>query len=222
MQQRERINSVVADTRPNQRKLCTLTLRSTSAPLKQQIDRLWQCFRRLRQRGIWKKAVAGSIAVLEVTYNVATDRWHPHLHVILDSAYIEVGFLSRAWLSVTLTSRIVDIRAVRSFSDVAKYLTKYLLKAVDLPAATPPEREDELFHLFRRHRFVRYAGTLRPRPDEELWRPDYPTDWQPVAVLELILEEAARQDARALAILEAVARERLFAGQDYLQDRFPP
>jgi hypothetical protein len=222
MQQRERINSVVADVGAGRRKLATLTTRSTAAPLRLQVDRLWQCFRRLRQRRLWTSAVAGSIAVLEVTYNAKTDRWHPHLHVILDAAYIEQRALSKAWLSVTLTSRIVDIRAVRSFGDVAKYLTKYLMKTCELPAGTPPERDDELFALYRRHRFTRYAGTLRPRPDEELWRPDYPKDWQPVAVLELILEGAARQDARALAILDAVARERLFASRDYLQDRFPP
>lgn len=206
---RDKINFAVAAVPADRRKLATFTLRSSNAPLADSVKNLWQAFRRLRQRTFWKKAVSGSIAVLEVTLNANTGQWHPHLHVILDAAYMDQKALSREWLQVTLTSKIVDIRALRSFTEVAKYVTKYLLKATELPASASAAQEDELYGLFRKARFVRYAGTLRPQKGEEPWRPEYPTDWHPYKPLAAVLAGIVLDDPEAQQVLDAVARERV-------------
>jgi hypothetical protein len=142
--------------------------------------------------------------------------------VVLDSQFIDQKQLSKAWLSVTLTSRIVDIRAVRGFQAIAQYLTKYLLKTTALPEGIDPAREDELYGLFRRARFVRFQGTLKPRKGEEIWKPDYPKDWTPVTSLMQLLADAANGDQTAENILMAIAHERLFSEDFETPYQFPP
>lgn len=219
---REKIESVVAEVTPGRRKLATLTLRSSSAPLKEQVLRIWQCFARLRQRSVWKKAVNGSIAVLEVTFNEKTKQWHPHLHIVLDAQFLDQKQLSKQWLQITLTSKIVDVRALKSFSSAAKYLTKYLLKTPTLPKTVDQKHEDELYGLYRKARIVRFQGSLRPRKDEEIWRPDYPKDWTPMMPLEELLNRIDRGDPRAREIMAMLSQERSFQRHEPEAPAFPP
>ena len=112
----------------------------------------------------------------------------------------------------------MDVRAIRETLAIPHYLTKYLLTATVLPVDVDPEREDELYGLFRKARFVRYAGTLRLKKGEEVWRPPYPTDWTPYAVLERVLVDAAAGSPVAAEILGKVAQERVFAQQSPFDD----
>jgi len=218
IQKRERMELAIADVKPSRRKLCTLTLRSSSAPLKTQIVNLWKAFTRLRNRKLWKESVRGCIAVLEVTYNEARSQWHPHIHCVLDASFIDQSALSRTWLQVTRTSKIVDIRSIRSFESVARYLTKYLLKTVALPVDVNPEHQDELFDLHRKCRFIRWTGTLRPNLDEEPWKATYPTDWQPYAPLTVVVARVDAGELRAIAIIDAVRSESRYEQCPYTLD----
>lgn len=211
---RDKMESVVADVKPNKRKLCTLTLRNSSAPLAGQVQRLWKAFQRLRQRTIWKRAVRGCIAVLEVTYNAEKDTWHPHLHCVLDADYLDSRKLSKQWLQITLNSKIVDVRAVLSLTGMVKYLTKYLLKSVELPVGVDQSREDEFYLLFRRLKSVRFMGSLRPRKGEEIWKPPYPEDWEPFRPLHVLLEQVANGDPYAQRVLDLATAERALLPDD--------
>lgn len=219
---REKIESVLAEVEPRRRKLLTLTLKSSNAPLRDQIEHLWSAHRRLRHRKLWRDAVRGCIAVLEITWNNDRKQWHPHLHCLIDSDYIDQRALSKAWLSVTFTSKIVDIRAVRSFEKASTYLTKYLTKATTLPDDIDPIRLDEYYNCYRKTRFTRFQGSLRPRPGEEIWRPPYPTDWQPLTPLGSLLERAAIGETFAIRVLDKLAAERTFQREPDIPDEFPP
>jgi hypothetical protein len=201
---REKITSVTADVAPGRRKLATLTLRSSNAPLRQQVTYLWRSYAKLRQRKLWKDAVRGSVAILEVTYNGERKQWHPHLHCVLDASFLDQKKLSKQWMQVTLGSKIVDVRSIKDFSSVPAYLAKYLLKVPTLPVGVPPETEDELYTLWNRMRIARFHGSMRPRHGEEIWRPDYAEDWEPVTTLHRVLELAACGDALGLRIVEAL------------------
>ncbi|MFZ1061245.1 MAG: protein rep [Candidatus Rokuibacteriota bacterium] len=222
LRQRDRINSVLADVKPNRRKLLTLTLRSSSAPLQLQIHRLWSSYNKLKHLRLWKKHVDGAIAVLEVTWNEESSQWHPHLHCVLDSSFFEQKQVSRAWLRITLDSKIVDIRAVKSFEKAAAYLTKYLLKTLVLPAEVDPARLDELYAMHQKTRLVRFHGTLRPNPFEELWKPPYPTDWTPRMPLLDFLTRLDEGEPRARAIADKIGAERIFAQEAPTDWNDPP
>ncbi len=117
-------------------KFLTLTLRSSDDGLAVQLDHLRKSFRRLRQTKLWKDKVDYGAAVLEVTYNSTTHRWHPHLHTVMRAAYIAQGVLSEAWEVCSGGSMIVDIREVLSTTAAAGYITKYMGKVpnvVQLP-----------------------------------------------------------------------------------------
>ena len=106
----------------------TLTLAATTDPLGQQIDKLLSSFRRLRQRSFWATEVRGGIGTIEVTFNQATQQWHPHLHLLLDGNYLPHGMISSEWSMVTGGSFIVHITAVHSKDDAGRYISKYVTK----------------------------------------------------------------------------------------------
>lgn len=57
--------------------------------------------------------VAASMTTLEVTYNPKARSWHPHLHVLLESPYIDQDELAATWLALTGDSDIVWIESVQ-------------------------------------------------------------------------------------------------------------
>jgi len=62
---------------------------------------------------------------------VATVEYPNHIHLVIDSEYIDQDLISREWQTITGDSFRVDIRAVNT-SDIrqmASYLTKYITKA---------------------------------------------------------------------------------------------
>jgi hypothetical protein len=109
-------------------RMITLTLRNAPPPLRPQLDRLYLDYRRLRHRKLWKTRVTGAIAFCEITWNVHSRTWHPHLHVLTLGRYIEQHALSREWLAVTGDSTIVDIRLVRNPEKAVTYVAKYATK----------------------------------------------------------------------------------------------
>ena len=201
---RERMESRLAQIPRGRAKLVTLTMRSTSAPLATQIDNLWESFRRLRQRRLWKDAVAGSITVLEITFNRETDCWHPHLHIVADASFIPQKTLSNAWLQASRSSKIVDVRAIRDVEKTSKYLTGYLTKTPDLPTDDGGTKRLEHFECMLRKRLFRCHGSLRKPVEKPKRLDDYPTDWEPYLPLLTMIERAARGDVAAQRILRDI------------------
>jgi hypothetical protein len=114
----------------------TLTLRTQSDTLAESLERLRSGWKRLRQTKLWKQKCEGGVYSLEVTRGRGGDRWHPHLHILVDGSFIPQRELSDAWLKATGDSCIVDIRAVRSRRQIARYVSKYVAKGDEFAAWT--------------------------------------------------------------------------------------
>jgi hypothetical protein len=112
---------------------CTLTLKSdkkrglTAGNRKLKAD-----FKRLRDREIWKKCVAGGFGRVENTF-ARKYGWHPHVHsLLLLNNYIPQNRLSDDWQSVTGDSMIVDISQVHDVAAGLVETIKYPFKPTDL------------------------------------------------------------------------------------------
>lgn len=88
------------------------------------IAELIRCFRRLRQRAYWKTKVRGGAFVIEI--KGTPGNWHPHIHAIVCSQYLNWNNLHKAWNDVSggLSVYISNIpkRAVVNY--ILKYITK--------------------------------------------------------------------------------------------------
>lgn len=111
----------------------TFTVRGkTSDKLPVLLKTLSGAFTAIRQTPLWKKSVRGGAAFLEVKYSQdGGGHWHPHFHVVADSRYIEVGWLSQLWKTLTGGSSQVHISRVRDKGKVKRYVTKYASKPMD-------------------------------------------------------------------------------------------
>lgn len=161
--------------RGGEHRFITLSLKSTDQPLADQLDRLSKCFRRLRQRKLWKTRVDGGLAGFEVTWNGETRRWHPHLHAIIHGRYIRHAPLSAAWRDVTGDSFIVDIRKIRHVDRVAAYVAKYATKP--LPASLQRDRArllEAVAAFTHRRTFIQFGDwakhSFTRRPDTGEWQ----------------------------------------------------
>lgn len=144
-------------------KLLTLTLKPSSAPLREQVAFLWTSFRRLRQSRWWRELNPAGIAVLETT-RPRNERWHLHLHAVLDAPYIDARQLSAEWRRASRGSFIVDVRAVKARTEqeatdrVATYVASYVSKLPDeLPVTDHPTLSEWLNALTRCHWLTQFG-----------------------------------------------------------------
>ena len=154
----------------------TLTLKHSAAPLPEQLARLVACFRRLRQRKLWKSTVRFGYAVIEVTYHAADSlapngrireqsEWHPHLHVLAAVDFIDWSRLRSAWLSVTGDSDAIDCQLVKSAHHAARYVAKYVGKPPDLDLQREPARALEYYRALQHRRLLMpFGDTSRHKP----------------------------------------------------------
>lgn len=179
----------------------TFTLKSSDAPLRDQITRLTAAFKELRRRELWKSATKGGAFAVEVTWNKKAQQWHPHLHVLADGSFIAQARLADAWEEITKDSRVVHVRAVHSRAAAAKYLTDYLQKAQD--ARNVPDNQLTDWALATHGlRFIQTFGTSHNIPlDEE----DEPA--QPAATELLPLDCLAKQSELGDTIAESLWRQ---------------
>jgi hypothetical protein len=110
----------------------TLTLKSSTEPLRVQLTRLAQSFRRLRQQERWEELVDGGVLVVEVTRHRGTGLYHPHLHLIATGRFFPQPQLKAMWAKATGDSDVVWISAVADRRASARYLAKYVAKSADL------------------------------------------------------------------------------------------
>lgn len=111
-------------------RLLTLTLAADGKPLRDRCNRLYDSFRKLRQRSFWKKNVGAGCAVLEIARNPTTGSWHPHLHCILTGKFLPQATLVSEWRAVTGDSYVVDVRLIREHEKALNYVAKYITKTV--------------------------------------------------------------------------------------------
>lgn len=192
----------------------TLTLLHSDMPLADQIARLYRHFRALRARKSWKKTQRGGAAVLEVKWIAKTRRWHPHLHVISEGAYLDKTTLSKEWHSITGDSYIVDIRKLDRAKDAANYVAKYVAKGSDSAVWFDDAAADEWVVATKGVRACATYGTWR---GYKLMSPPIdPGDWHPVGKLTTIITAARANEPWALGVLKSIRSKSM---PDYEQQR---
>lgn len=176
----------------------TLTLKHSPDPLRDQLDRLYRCFARLRRNECWASRVSGGAAVLEVTYNARAGTWHPHLHCLVEGAYIPHAELRSAWLRITCDSFVVDIRNCPDSAHAARYVAKYVAKPWAHSWINRPQQLDEAVLALHGRRACLTFGSWR---GVLLTQTDTVYTWEPIAPLQKLLFLAATGEPHAVAIL---------------------
>lgn len=197
------IASAMTDDR---HRLVTLTLRHRREPLVDTLRRLVVAFRSLRQTRLWRECVAGGIATIEVTRNLATRTWHVHLHAVVHGKYLASRALSKQWLAITKDSMVVDVRCVTDQAKAAQYVAKYVAKGLDPTKLGNDDNYDELLVALKGLRtIITFGDWYRVR-----LRPSKPTsDVLLVASLDEILRGYRLREASSTAILASIVKTTL-------------
>lgn len=194
----------------------TLTLATASPRLADEVTRLYDAFRALRRRVWWKRKVTGGVAFLEVKWSGKSNRWHPHLHVLVQGAYMPQPRLAALWHAVTKDSYIVDIRLVRDASVAAHYVTKYASKSAHDALYDHGDVLAEAIQAMHGKRTVIPFGILR-KNRTKVERDN--TTYRPVARLTDLLRHARHGDERAAFILALLKEHHPWID---LPEEFPP
>lgn len=109
-------------------RMLVLTVKSRDRPLGEQLRALRKWFKRLRASVFWKARVRGGVYTVEVTRNVETGLWHPHLHIVFDGEYLPQKALRFVWHRITQGSEVVWVQDVSDRRGAAVELAKYVAK----------------------------------------------------------------------------------------------
>lgn len=127
----------------------TLTQRNvTGEELKDEIDNLYQAFKRLMERKKIKQMSLGWFRALEVTYNAKDNTFHPHFHIVImvksyyeknKNLYIDQSELTEMWkqsLKIDYTPIVhmeaVKIKKGKTIETAVAEIAKYTVKESDL------------------------------------------------------------------------------------------
>jgi hypothetical protein len=179
----------------------TLTVRSVGAPLALQLTYLQECFKRLRREEVWHKNVTHGFAVLEVTRNVKTLQWHPHLHILAHVRFLDWSKLRSTWSKLTHGSNVIDCQRVRQEVDAIRYLVAYLGKP---PSETVLHDDAAMLELYgalhSQHMLIRFGKPpIKPPPAVKV---KLPIDLVYLGDIETMIDNALNGSERARLHLE--------------------
>jgi len=181
----------------------TLTLKARREPLRDTVNRLYRSFGRLRARAIWKRAVNGGVAFLEIKRSADCNHWHVHLHALLQGRYIDKRKLTQAWHQITEDSYIVDIRMIYDEASATRYVAKYASKPMDPTTTRDHAALLEAIEALKGRRLCLTFGSWRnvvltEFPDAEKWKA--------IAPLSELIQQADAGDGSARRILDTLKR----------------
>lgn len=179
----------------------TLTLKSGDEPLAPLVTKMYRCFALLRRTHLWQAKVTGGAAILEVIRGKTTERWHPHLHVLVHGSFIPHAMLKAEWLRITRDSSIVDVRPVRTESDLIRYVTKYVSKPIPAGVAKSVDLLRELIAALHKKRLCSTFGSWR---GIKLTDAGPVVNWVFVGSLASIRDRAKHGDQSAQAMLNVL------------------
>lgn len=131
-----------------------------------QLSRLFESFRELRRRAVWRTAkVAAGVRACEFKRSPTGDGWHVHLHVLVNSAWLDHDELAAAWHTITGDSFVVDIRR-KSERNAVSEITKYVVKPGEIDDVAGADLV-ELVHAIHGRRMVEFFGDWRCRSTDE-------------------------------------------------------
>lgn len=117
----------------------TLTTRNCEgSQLSETIDNIFNAFKKMTKRKKYKDVIKGHFRALEVTHNLITDTYHPHLHCILavNKSYFKKSdnyITQKQWTSIWKEALKVDynpIVDIRRFKDTkGKGISKSIAEA---------------------------------------------------------------------------------------------
>lgn len=181
-------------------KFLTLTLQHSTAPLADQLTALRKFFVAWKKLSPMSRDIRGGLWFLQVTHNSDTDEWHPHLHCIIDAEFIPQKLLSKKWLQITHTSKILDIRPVKNIKMATRYVSRYVSRPCSL-ATLPTEALLQLHDAFVGKRLAGTWGTARGI-QLTYNRPDASGTWHTIGDWEMVIR-LCQSDERARSILLA-------------------
>ena len=197
----------------------TLTLADNDQTLSGLIDKLIRSFRSLRQWPLWRSAVTGGVAFIEVKWNEPSRRWHPHLHIIMAADYLAQDAISDRWRAITRTSFIVWIERPDDSERVIRYVTKYGSKPLNQSFVGNPARLDEAIASLKGRHLATAFGDWR---EWCLLDDDEHEKWLPVDTLSSIIRRAKRGDPEATKIMELLRCSTLSTITPEPAQRAPP
>lgn len=198
-------SNVVPYLRKGQCRFVTLTLRHNANGLAHEIDRLYECFKKLRKSTIWAKSQQGGVGFLEIKRSKQGDSWHPHFHILTQGKFMDGAALAAEWKRITTDSFIVDIRFVKDDASVLAYVTKYASKPFDPSLFARQEVLVEAIQALANRRMAVTFGNWKGlqvtmKPDAEAW--------EKLGTLEEILLKAARGDDYCRALILTACGEK--------------
>lgn len=137
-------------------RMLTLTMAHTSNNVGECVDAIIESFRRLRKHKEWKKHVRGGAYVVETTTGKSGDRWHVHLHLMIEGVFWNQAAIQAAWSTAVGAPSIAFIQAIHERQHAVRYVTKYVTKAVDAGAWTDDQLCEYAIGMHRR----RLMGTF--------------------------------------------------------------
>lgn len=195
----------------------TLTVKHSDTPLPAQIDRIYDCFRKLRRAAFWTSAVTGGCAVLELKHSHRTQLWHVHLHCLLDGTWIDGDALKAEWWRITGDSHVLDIRDCRDADHAAHYVVKYITKPVPSSVINKPDQLREMMAALVGRRLVLTWGSWR---GVRLTEPLDATTWKSIAPLASLYQRKEAGNLDAYLILSHL--EQTLPEAPILAGRGPP
>jgi len=157
-------------------KFVTVTLKHSDCELSEQIAYLRKCFAKLRSSSFFKRKCRGGIWFLQVKKSKRSKQWHPHLHCLIDSDFMDRRTLSGLWEKITKDSMVTDIRLVSDNDKAANEVARYCSASARLAEFSASDAI-EIFYALHGKRISGTWGTgreikLRPPKfeDQELWK----------------------------------------------------
>lgn len=141
-------------------KFLTLTLKHSDAPLHDQICNLYKFFQSYRKLKFLKDNIKGGIWFFQIKKSKQSGQWHPHLHCLIDSRFMDREKLSQLWQRTTLGSMVVDIRKAGDSAKVAEYVSRYSARPSTLAELAVDDRA-ELVGALHGRRLLGTWGTAK-------------------------------------------------------------
>jgi hypothetical protein len=182
----------------------TLTLKSSTESLAELLAKLSTDFASLRRTKLWRNKVTGGVAFIEVKWLERTERWHVHLHCLIQGRYVPHHELSQTWLRITRTSHIIDITIASDNAHVTHYITKYASKPLDQTVVHEPDRLAEAVLAMKGKRLCMTFGSWR---GYKLTEPPESGTWVQLGTLDEMITRAGAGEPTAIEALEALRIE---------------
>lgn len=181
----------------------TLTLLQTKAHLGDVLDKLYDCFRKLRTTKFWKRHVRGGCAFIEVKYSNKNQAWNVHLHAIVHGTFLDKFTLAKLWHKITTDSYIVRIKAVEDDVAVGRYVVKYVSKPFNNTFLNRTELLDTVVTVMVGRRLALTFGDWR---GIKLTESPNDQDWISLGTFHDIVTRAKAGDRECLAAVHAICR----------------